>query len=586
MADRMDSPNKRLKPSPPQEASADFVPLGDDDDEQDTDQYGYNNAFPDPQQADQSISQAPRAPRAMYQQNQNYQHHDRRDARNDPRNAKDRPKSKHVLPNHEPWILLGRRFVHNTSTKESLWWIPKDVMPGVLEFERWEVQVKEKEANAKWAEEQLKGMRGTGTGSNAVEVGKRRGDGEGRDRRRRSESLQREDEEAMMAEIAKEAEKGEERDVKETVKNLEGLQPKLTQPEGGDAGYGSDSSYEEVEVTDSEFEDDEERQQERAAAGDGEQAHEQGPVEFGEDDIAYQLAAMEDYGNGIANDNDGPYSDVEKYEEDASEEVAAHIFRQLLDDHKISPFTPWETLIADNSPPSIIMDDRYTVLSTTRARKEVWKAWVKETAARLKEERAKMENKDPRIPYLAFLAEKASPKLYWPEFKRKFKKEPVMNERALGEKERERLYRDHINRLKLPESTRKADLVTLLKGVPLKDLNKGTSMDTLPQQLLSHLHYISLPPATRDPVIAQHISTLPTADEDEDDDGELTMREQSRNRKREKALAERERKVEDERRKAEKEGNWAKRELREEERELQRAMEVGKGGLRERLRGE
>ncbi|KAK3705696.1 hypothetical protein LTR37_013139 [Vermiconidia calcicola] len=583
----MESPTKRLKPSPPQEASADFVRLGgDDDDEQDTNQYGYTNASPDAQQPDQSISQAPRAPRAMYQ----HSHHpDRRNARNDPRNAKDRPKSKHVLPNHEPWILvrtkLGRRFVHNTSTKESLWWIPKDVMPGVLEFERWEVQVKEKEANAKWAEEQLKGMRGTG--GNAVEVGKRTRDGEGRDRRRRSESLQREDEEAMMAEIAKEAEKGEERDVKETVKNVEGLQPKSAQPEGGDAGYGSDSSYEEVEVTDSEFEDDEERQQARAAAGDGEPAHEQGPVEFGEDDIAYQLAAMENYGlDGNGNDNDGFYSDGEAYEEDAEEDDAAHIFRQMLSDHAISPFTPWETLIADSSPTSIILDDRYTILPTTRARKEVWEVWVKDTVARLKEERAKMEKQDPRIPYLAFLAEKASPKLYWPEFKRKFKKEGVMNERALGEKERERLYRDHINRLKLPESTRRADLIALLKAVPLKDLNKGTSMDTLPQQVLSHLHFISLPPAVRDQVISQHISTLPPAPasgEDAEEDGE---HEREKDRKRAKALAERERLVEEERRKAEKEGRWAKRELREEERELERAMEVGKRGLRERLRAE
>lgn len=166
-----------------------------------------------------------------------------------------------------------------------------------------------------------------------------------------------------------------------------------------------------------------------------------------------------------------------------------------------------------------------------------------------------------------------------------------MNDRKLSEKDRERLYRDHINRLKLPERTRKADLIALLKSIPLKDLNKTSSLQSLPQQLLSHLNYVSLPIQIRDEVISAHISSLPPPPPlgplGDAEDGELTSeqmaeaakREEER-RKQEEALHARERQVEEEGRKAELAGRWAKRELREEEREVRRAMEVGKEGLR------
>ena len=597
----MESPNKRLKQSPP-EAEADFVALGGDGGDEYR-EYGYGEANGSLEQAHGGISHAPRAPRAMYEQQSRSENN--RNAWNDPRNDKDKPTSKHALPGHEPWILIktkfGRRFVHNAQTKESFWHIPTEVMPGVREFESWEREQKEKDANAKWAEQQLKDMREK---SKAEEVNKA-ADEEGRSRRRRSESLQREDEEAMMAELAAEAEKAEEKDAKQAVRTVESLQSRIVHR--GDPGNESESSYEEIEVTDSEFEDEEAEQAQRktAAMGDSAQLDQQddGPVEFGEDDIAYQLAAMEqDHGVDEAGSEydsrpDAEDEDVDQhgYEEDEgpplTEEDAANLFRDMLDDHRISPFTPWENLIDDESDSSIVMDDRYTVLPNMRSRKAIWEAWVKDTAARLKEERAKMEREDPRVPYLAFLAEKASPKLYWPEFKRKFKKEPVMNERKLGEKEREKLYREHVNRLKLPESTRKADLRTLVDSIPLRGVNGETRLDALPQQVLSHLHYISLPTPVRDEVVKRHISALPPPPDGDQEDGELTVeqrveedKKQAERRKREAALQARERQVDEARRKAEKEERWAKRELREEEREVRRAMAVGDRGLRAQLR--
>jgi hypothetical protein len=556
------------------DAQDDFVSLGGKDNA--NEQYGYGAK----DETESALGNAPTGPRDN--ETHNGHHGRQRNARHDPRNAKDRPKSKHALPGFEPWILVrtkfGRRFAHNTKTKESFWYIPKDVMPGVIAFERSEKEDKEKEENQRWAEQQLREMEAK---SKAAKVNKAADAEEGRSRRRRSESLQREDEEAFMAELAAQAEHAEEQDAKEAVQAIE---QKQEGPQAGD--YASDSEYEYVEVTDTEGEEgDNEDQAEGGlptADGNTEEPQDEGPVEFGEDDIAYQLAAMgEEYGL-----DPGEYGDdqEEEWEEGAeglplSEDDAINLFRDMLDDHRISPYTPWDKLIADESEDSILMDDRYTILSTSRARKEAWEVWTKDKAAQLREERAKMEKLDPKIPYLAFLSEKATPKLYWPEFKRKFKKDVEMNDRKLVDKDRERLYRDHINRLKLPESTRKADLITLLKSQPLSALNKSSTPDSLPQQVLGHLHLISLPPNVREPLIERHIASLPPppeADEGEWSEEHRAAEEKRRaeRRKREAAMAERERQVNEEKHRAGRDEAQAKRTLREEQAELARYARI------------
>jgi hypothetical protein len=399
--------------------------------------------------------------------------------------------------------------------------------------------------------------------------------------------LQREDEAAMLAELAAQTEVVDDQDPRLSENAIDRTNAKVA--------YDSEGSYDEIEVTDSEFEDDEDQAQTSAPGGDAEQNNDldnnddDAPVEFGEDDIAYQLAAMgEDYGL-----DPGEYgSPGENWEEGdeglpLSEEDAANLFRDLLDDYRISPFTPWDNLIADQSETSIMNDDRYTVLPNMRARREVWDAWTKDKAAQIQKDRQAMNKLDPRIPYLAFLDSKATSKLYWPEFKRKYKREAELNDRKMSDKDREKLYRDHVNRLKLPESARKADLMTLLKSVPVKEFNRDTTIDALPQKVLSHLHFISLPSSTRNLVIESHTRKLPPAPTDSDMTDEQRLDDERRRedrRHREQALAERERKVEEQRRVIERQEVRARRDLREEERELESAMAVGKQGLDSQLR--
>ncbi|KAE8445071.1 hypothetical protein EG329_013786 [Mollisiaceae sp. DMI_Dod_QoI] len=449
--------------------------------------------------------------------------HDRpRDARPQPT---DKPISRHPIPDNEPWFLihtkLGRRFVYNGAKDQSFWRIPDKLKDGILALDQ--QRIKEKaEALARPKES-----------TNPPQGAEQRPD----------------------------------------------LAAKQVTPEDAEAAEDS-SEYEEVEVTDDEGEDDEnpsKRQRTDVDAPDE-------PVEFNEDDIAYQLAAMgQEYGL-----DPGEYGDetMEGWEEgqegmEMTEEDSAALFKDLLNDSGINPYSPWEKLVEEGK---LVDDLRYTALASMKARKEVWEDWSREKIKVLRELRAKEEKKDPRIPYLAFLQKHATPKLYWPEFKRKYKKEPEMRDSAMADKDREKFYRDHINRLKLPQSTLKSDLSTLLKAQPLSQLNKATLPSHLPPPILADIRYISLDPATRDELVEAYISTLPPPPEsiDEEETEEKVKERQDRER-RQKALEDRERHVAEEKRRQRRNLEFGKGRLREEEAEIARAMNVTKKGLKDHL---
>lgn len=330
-----------------------------------------------------------------------------------------------------------------------------------------------------------------------------------------------------------------------------------------------DDEYEEVEVTDDE---DGANAAKRPRIEDEERP---GPVEFNEDDIAYQLASMgQDYEDG----DDGNVSgDWEPEEEQLDPEDAQALFYDLLDDFRINPYTPWETIIEEGK---IIEDDRYLCLPNMRSRKSAWQTWSHDRIQKIKDQRAKQEKADPRIPYLAFLQTNATPKLYWPEFKRKYRKEPEMRDTKVTDKDREKWYREHVNRLKLPESTLKSDLTTLLKSLPLQTLNRSTSLSMLPTSLVTDIRYISLRPTVRDPLIEAYIAMQPPAPDPEDagDEADAVKSREDRQR-REAAFKEREKRVEAERRQRDAELRASKGAMKAGEEELRRALQVNKGGL-------
>lgn len=440
------------------------------------------------------------------------------------REQDDRPKHRHDIPNCAPWVLVktkfGRRFVWNKDTNESFWKFPPDVMMAVIEFDRREREKKE--------------------------------------RRERGEPSDVEEDDAMAEIEAELAAAEEEVEIVEV---------------DGDAGMDDEEEYEEVEVTDDEGEgasNAPKRQRTDEPSGDQ-------PPE--DDDLAWQLAQMEEM--------ELQGGEEEEYYEDEdpvlSEEDCKALFKELLDDTRISPYTPWDKILEDGV---LYDDDRYKALPNMKTRNECFNEWAREKMQYLKEEKAKQQKRDPKIPYLALLDRHATPKLYWPEFRRKFKKEPEMKDGKLSDKDKEKLYRDHIKRLGMRSSDLKSDLSALLRAQPLVSLNRSTTLDTLPSTVLTDLRYISLPPSTRDSLIETYISTLPPAPEgavlSAEEEAARAKKWAERDR-REKALAERERRVREEKRKQERDLAYGKGRLREEEEEIERAMKVGKEGLRKHL---
>ena len=348
------------------------------------------------------------------------------------REQADRPKHKYGIPGCASWVLvktkLGRRFVHNTETGESFWKFPEDVMKGVIEFDRRERELRE--------------------------------------RRERGELSDNEEESAAVgtSEVA---------DVHVQAQGQEN---------------GSESEYTEVEVTDSEAEGDVVDDEGRAKRQRTEERPANEPVEFNEDDIAYQLETMgQEYGL-----DPGEYGVGENFDDGAeglplTEEDSKALFRDLLDDYQINPYHTWDQIIEDGR---IIQDDRYLALPNMKSRRDRFAEWSRNKIHQQKEQRAKQEKQDPRIPYLAFLQEHTRPKEYWPEFRKKWRREAIMKDSYLSDKDREKLYREHVKRLQLPQSTLKAEFLAFLKSIPLSTLNQSTSMSALPSALISDLKYV------------------------------------------------------------------------------------------------
>lgn len=446
-----------------------------------------------------------------------------------PRHPKDRPKHRQDIPNCAPWVLvrtkLGRRFVWNKDTNESFWKFPPDVMKAVVEFDRTERERKEREERAE--------------PSDAVAP----------------------EDEAIANIEAELAEADEEIEIVEIE---------------GEEGMEDEEEYEEVEVTDDEGEEGSHPSKRQRTE---EPAAEQ-PAE--NEDLAWQLAQMEEM-----EQMGGEYEQEEYYEEEPlSEEDCKALFKELLDDTNINPYTPWNKVLEAGA---LYDDERYKALPTMKTRKECFDEWARDKMHYLKEQKAKQQKVDPRIPYLAFLDRYATPKLYWPEFRRKYKKEPELKDMKLPDKEKEKLYREHIKRIGMRSSELKSDLTALLKAQPLAVLHRSTTIDSLPASILTDIRFISLSPSSREPLIETYISTLPPAPEGaaasaEEDAASAKKREERR--RREKALAERERRVQEEKRKQERDMAYGKGRLREEEMEIERAMRVGKEGLKAHLSGE
>ncbi|KAG5979126.1 hypothetical protein E4U55_005540 [Claviceps digitariae] len=488
------------------------------------------------------------------------------DARPRPQ-PRDKPRRAEKIPNCEPWMLVytkySRRFAYNPVKNASYWRIPEKLTQGILELDKARIRA-----------------RASGDEDGSNKQGQTRGEREASKDPQTQHDYDSDEYEEVEVEVDgtdAEGDGNSDADADPEADRENQHASKRRRTGQGPEANGREPNQPAGAEQEIEYEDEQDDPN-------------SGPVEFTEADIAAQLRAMgEEYGLDPGDYDDGNMDEWPEGTEGVafSEEDAKHLFRDLLDDLHINPYSPWEKLLEDGK---IINDPRYTALTTTRARKKCWDEWTRDKISHLQELRVQQAKKDPKIAYLALLQEKATPKLYWPEFKRKHKKEDSMRDMKLSDKDREKAYREHIARLKMAPATLKSDLMALLKAQPLKDLHNLSSLETLPTRVLTDLRFVSLDPKSRDPLIEAYIQTLPPpppSDGDATDaaaeDSEERKKYREARSKRERALEERNRAVEEQRRRRERDLAASKARLREEERELDMAMRVSKKGLQSQL---
>ena len=267
------------------------------------------------------------------------------------------------------------------------------------------------------------------------------------------------------------------------------------------------------------------------------------------------------------------------------------------------------------------------LLPTSRARRDAHASWSR---ARIAAQRAATSNPssnnpdnhdpnpvaevkpDPRLSYISFLATHLPPptipKLYWPEFKRLHKRAPEMRSMRPPDREKEKMFREHVARLKTGMEARVGELEGLLRGLSKEvmgrvrdgmDVGDGTHETDgtggkeveVPVEVRGDLRWIALEENVREMVVQKWISGLRPASASgptsggRDQDHRTQARgidneDEHENNKVQAAIRERERKVEADRRREEREIRIGKGRLREGEREVAEAMMVGSGTSR------
>jgi hypothetical protein len=215
--------------------------------------------------------------------------------------------SRRVIPNGEPWLFVttkkGNTFIHNPETKQSLWAAPEELKDVLTQMEKLPME----------EERSLERNR----------------------RRTAALAKQQEEEHLMRMADTYDDSASDQGDALQDDASTRGVKRHVSATVEDEQMVEEDEYYDEDEYFD------EEHDEKRLRTG------EDAPVEFTEDDIAWQLGAMaEDYGlddEDLEGNEDMPISD------------AAVVFKDLLDDFEINPYSTWESEM-----PKLIDDARYT----------------------------------------------------------------------------------------------------------------------------------------------------------------------------------------------------------------------------------
>ncbi|KAK9446520.1 uncharacterized protein V1518DRAFT_378590 [Limtongia smithiae] len=320
------------------------------------------------------------------------------------------------------WLLVvttrGRPFVHNPHTGATLWMPPEDVQAALERMKKDEIVelvarcrgLKTGDVRARWLSSAPSTLATATAGTTATAPAQTQ------------TAPIYDDEDVSESELI-------EPDDAPVSTGIIRQRNRTPEEESGESSSGDSDSDGSDGNDDSDDSDEEEEEQE-----------ENGAVEFDEDDIEYQLQAMladQAPSDGLpgASDNDDNVEDAPTHDQ----RIAT--FKVLLADMSANPFSPWEAEF-----PKLAADSRYTSLHTTAERKHVFEEWAKMRAQELNAMREKEVPVSPEEQFEEFLRQFATPKLFYQEFKRKYRKETGFKESRLSDREKEKLYREYIAR--------------------------------------------------------------------------------------------------------------------------------------------
>ncbi|ORX36775.1 hypothetical protein BD324DRAFT_467240 [Kockovaella imperatae] len=120
------------------------------------------------------------------------------------------------------------------------------------------------------------------------------------------------------------------------------------------------------------------------------------------------------------------------------------LFRALLAEKDISPFTPW-----DQSLPLFINDPRYILLSSAKDRREVYEDYCRDVGrARRLGKATKTTESDPEKEYKALMREQVtSTRTRFDDFKRQWKRDKRFYSYGRDDREREKTFKVHLREL-------------------------------------------------------------------------------------------------------------------------------------------
>ncbi|KAI9499368.1 hypothetical protein BDB00DRAFT_796529 [Zychaea mexicana] len=314
---------------------------------------------------------------------------------------KSKKKTKKPIPGTE-WLLVqtpdGLEFFYHKPTKKSVWELPEEL----------------KEPVEKMKEEEREQLR--------QEQEKKEQEQREREQREREE---REDEQRRIQQQLIEQQQGK----------------RKMEEEENDSDSTKRAKHEENE---------QESQQQQQ-----QQDEDQEAAEMTEEDLMYQLQAMEPEelaAMGLAPEEEGEgehkqqppaqQQQPEKSNEPPQmlEEERIELFTQMLSEKDISPFTTWEREL-----PKMINDERYSLIQPLSKRKNLFDNFCRVLA---QEHKAKKPvTKPPEEQFMSLLKEEATAKMYWDDFRRKVKNDSRF--KAIREiKTRESMFKDYVKKLR------------------------------------------------------------------------------------------------------------------------------------------